>query len=228
LYPSEQQRLQRVPRLSAVFRPDNGLFVGRQRLRVFRDVLGSMPSEAFVAYWDAGDVIFQGRLEPLWEIVQTNPGKVLAVREPASHPENPYVARWTQGIADPRARRHAQELLFNNPFLNAGFMAGTARSLLNYCRTVAGWYDGPTLAGSSDPGDQIALNLYCHSNPDNWLEVSESWNYTLALRERRVVYRDENGTFVDARGLPIHVVHGNGNTLQALPIRRARSRGVPA
>jgi hypothetical protein len=105
-------------------------------------------------------------------------------------------------------------------------MAGSARSLLKYFSTVADWYRGPELAGSSDPGDQVALNLYCHSNPESWLEVPETWNYCLARRNLRFLYRDQDGRYVDIRGTPIYAVHGNAGTLNSVPVRRAPFQGV--
>jgi hypothetical protein len=221
LYPSERLKLQRLPRVSAALGPDHGVHVGRQKLREFQVLLRNLPADAPVAYWDAGDVVFQGRLQPLWEIVRAYPDKILAVREPAGHPENRAVENWTQ-IADPAARRRTQDLLFNNPFLNSGFMAGTAQTLYEYCRTATEWYDNGSLEVSADPLDQIAFNVYCHSNPDIWHEVPESWNYCLCLRDLSTVYRDENGKYIDVRGLPIYAVHGNARTLQTVRIRGAR------
>jgi hypothetical protein len=220
LYPSEQRKLHRLPGLIALARPNEGQFVGRQRLQAFEEILSRMPHDAAVAYWDVGDVVFQSRLEPLWRLVHSHPDKVLAVREPVGHPKNRAVAVWTEGIRDRSSRRRVQQLLFNNPFLNSGFLAGTVQSLLKYFRTVAHWYDAHTLAGSADPGDQIALNLYCHSNPDTWREISQSWNYCIEHRHLRAVYRDRHEGYVDASGLPIYVVHGNAQTLRSVPYRR--------
>jgi len=219
LYPSERRKLERLPKVAAFFRRDNGQFVGRQRLRAFQEVLGALPPETAIAYWDAGDVIFQGRLKPLWELVQNCPDKVLVAREAASHPKNTAVAGWTHGIRDPEARRWARELLYDRPFLNAGFMAGTARTLLKYFRTVAPWYGSTRLAGTSNPGDQMALNLYCHSHPEAWTEVPQGWNYCLIFRDMKTVYRDRKGRYVDVGGLPIYAVHGNGHTLHSVPLR---------
>jgi hypothetical protein len=219
LYPSERRRLLHLPRVKPFFRRDSGAFVGRQRLQAFQDILGTLPPETAIAYWDAGDVIFQGRLKPLWELVERCPDKVLAAREPAGYPENSAVAGWTETIADPTARRRARELLYNNPFLNAGFMAGTAQTLLSYCRMAAGWYRSSMLAGTADPGDQLALNLYCHSHPEDWQEVDQGWNYCLCHRNPKSVYRSEAGRYVDVDGFPIHVVHGNGGSLRRAPRR---------
>ena len=175
-----------------------------------------MPPATPVAYWDAGDVFFQSRLEPLWELVRAHPGTLLAAREPSGYPDNPAVVQWTETIIDPAARRDAQRTVFHRPFLNSGFLAGT----LSECfETTEHWYNTPKLAGSGDPGDQLALNVYCHSHPEVWREISESWNYCLWGRNRKTYYRKEDGRFVDARGLPIHVVHGYAQTLHSVSIR---------
>lgn len=210
----ERQALLSHARVKAFFRPDSGRFVGRQRLKAFQDILSGLAPETLVAYWDAGDVIFQAKLEPLWRLLKQSPGKVLAAREPLAHPNNRAVARWTESIQDPDARNRARTLLYNNPFLNAGFMAGTAQSLLKYCRTVAGWYQSDKLIGTSNPGDQMALNIYCHSQPEVWKEVPEGWNYCLCWRKPDTFYRDKDGRFVDRRGCPVYVVHGNARTLR--------------
>jgi hypothetical protein len=210
----ERQALLSHPRVKAFFRSDSGRFVGRQRLKAFQEILSGLAPETLVAYWDAGDVIFQAKLEPLWRLLEQSPGKVLAVREPSGYPDNPAVAHWTESIRDPDARSRARNLLYDRPFLNAGFMAGTARSLLKYCRIVAGWYQSDKLVGTSNPGDQMALNIYCHSQPEVWKEAPEGWNYCLCRRKRETFYRDKNGRFVDLRGRPIYVVHGNAHTLR--------------
>ena len=92
--------------------------------------------------------------------------------------------------------------------------------MTKYFRTVANWYDMPKLRGSKDWGDQLALNVYCHSQPEVWHEIPESWNYCLCWRNRKTMYRREDGRYIDVRGVPINVVHGNANTLAAASFRR--------
>jgi hypothetical protein len=224
LYPSERRRLASLFGVRPVFQHENGHEVPRRRLRDFAEITDTLPADTPVAYWDAGDVIFQASLKPLWDLTREHPDKILAVREPRGYPDNAAVASWTNSITDPASRRAVQQTIFHQPFLNSGFVAGTARALNQYFTSVANWYDIPKLAGSHDWGDQLALNVYCHSNPDKWHEISESWDYCLCLRDRQSVYRDENGTYVDVRGVPIYAVHGNAHTLNAVPIRRAPHR----
>jgi hypothetical protein len=221
LYPSERRRIAAIPGVRPVFGVENGQTVARRRLYDFAEITSRLPHETPVAYWDAGDVIFQGRLEPLWQLVRAHPDKLLAAREPSGHPDNPAAFKWTNSITDPAARRQAQQTIFYRAFINGGFAAGTAKSMTRYFRTVANWYDIPKLGGSWDWGDQLALNVYCHSRPDEWHEIPEGWNYCLCRRNRKSVYRRENGRYVDVRGVPVHVVHGNANSLGAAAFRRA-------
>jgi hypothetical protein len=179
-----------------------------------------MPAATPVAYWDAGDIVFQARLQPLWDLVRKHPDKLLAAREPCGYPANAAVAKWTQSISDPSARCAAQEVVYRNAFLNSGFAAGTAGAISKYFRTVANWYDSPKLGGSKCWGDQLALNVYCHSQPDAWQEIPESWNYCLCLRDRKTMYRREDGRYIDVRGVAVNVVQGNANTLSAAAFRR--------
>jgi hypothetical protein len=220
LYPSERQRLARAPGTTPLFRNANGAHVARRRLREFAEITSALPPESPVAYWDAGDIIFQGSLQPLWELVRAYPDKLLAAREPTSHPENGAVAVWTESISDPAARREAQQTIFHRPFINSGFLAGDAGTLAKYFQTVSNWYDSPKLAGSIDWGDQLALNVYCHSLPEVWQEIPESWNYCLWGRNRKTCHRRGDGRYVDVRGVPIHVVHGNAQTLDWPPLPR--------
>ena len=220
LYPSERERLSRLSGVRPWFRNDNGQTVARRRLRDFEEIANALPPDAAIAYWDAGDVVFQGRLHALWHQVLAHPDKLLVAREPSGHPENQAVVHWTRGIVDAEARRNARHFLYYRAWLNGGFVAGTARVMSKYFRTVQNWYDVPTLKGSADWGDQLALNLYCHSDPERWHEVSEGWNYCLCLRNPKTVYRRENGRYIDVRGVPVHVVHGNAHSLSVAPFRR--------
>ena len=78
---------------------------------------------------------------------------------PATRPSR----AWTLTIRDPAARRRAFDLLSTRPFLNSGFAAGTARTLLAYLREADRLLHSSDLLGTADWGDQTALNLYCYS-----------------------------------------------------------------
>ncbi len=221
LYPGERERLAQVPGVRPVFHTENGQHVARRRLRDFAEITATLPPATPVAYWDAGDVVFQAPIQPLWEMIRSFPGQLLAAREPMGYPDNITMIEWTETIADPAARRNAEQIVFQHPFLNSGFLAGDAGAMAKYFQTVANWYDTPRLAGSLDWGDQMALNLYCHSNPAAWREIPEGWNYCLWRRDHNMCYRREDGRYVDVRGVPIHVVHGNARTLAARSFRHS-------
>lgn len=217
LYPSEQAVL-RSAGVRVVPTAVNGMMAPVRRLRDFQEVLAGLPAETPVAYWDAGDVVFQASLGRLWAVVRANPGKLLAVREPKSHPANKAVAAWTLSVRDAEMRRRAFDLLSRSPFLNSGFAAGTAAAMLAYFREADRMLHGPELAGTTDWGDQTALNLYCHSQPERWLEVEQGWNYCLHDRARGEVFMRPDGAVVSRKGTPIYVLHGNARSLRKLEL----------
>lgn len=210
--PSEVGVLSRLPGVEVVPIPANGVKTPIRRLRDFPRILAGWHPMTPVAYWDAGDIWFQGRLEPLWAIARAHPDRLLAAREPASHPVNWAVAMWTESIADPSARAFAVGLLTTHPFLNSGFAAGTAGTLIRYFEAADRLRHSPALAGTSDWGDQTALNLYCHADPARWHEVSEAWNYCLYFRPRAAYRTLPDGRLAAADGLDVVAVHGNGRS----------------
>jgi hypothetical protein len=218
LYPSERARLAALPGVEVIPLPTSRTLPPVRRLRDFQAVLERWPAATPVAYWDAGDVVFQGRLSGVWDTVRRHPDRLLAVREPTGYPRNPAVAAWTLSIADPDARARAFRLLSRRPFLNSGFAAGAARTLLTYFREAQRLRESPALRGTSDWGDQTALNLYCHLNPEAWLEVEEGWNYCVHARRPGEVHVDADGRVVSTRGTPIHVVHGNAHSMRRLEL----------
>jgi len=213
LSPTQQRRLAAAPGVEAVLHSGTMVHPAIRRLRDFQDVIAGWPEDTPVAYWDAGDVVFQDRLGPLWELVQLHPDKLLAVREPSGHPENGAVASWTLSIDDAEAREFAFGLLSSRPFLNSGFAAGTARAMLGYLREADTLRHSKALQGTLDWGDQLALNLYCHSVPERWHEAPQGWNYCMCMRDPRHYRLRLQGRIESTRGEPIHVVHGNDRSL---------------
>jgi hypothetical protein len=220
LYPSERRVLAQTAGIEVIHHPVNGTMPPIRRLRDFQPIVSALPPDTPVAYWDAGDVMFQGRLTDLWRTVQEYPDKLLAVREPKGHPQNTAVAAWTLTIRDAASRQRAFGLLSRSPFLNSGFAAGTAAAMLRYLREADRLRHSKELAGSSDWGDQAALNLYCHSQPDRWLEVAEGWNYCLLDRQRGEVCARRDGRLISRQGSPIYVAHGNARSLRKLTFWR--------
>ena len=218
LYPSELDRLAAQPGVTVVAIPGNGVCPALRRLRDFQDVISRWPADAPVAYWDAGDVLFQGRLDPLWNMIAGNPNILLVTEEPKSYPENPVIRPWADWIDDPAARDHAFEIMSTHVFLNSGFAAGTAAAVLDYCREGDRLLHSNALRGVGDWGDQPALNLYCHANPMRWRAVDPGWNYTLAGREDVEYTVAPNGRAMGTDQSPVHVLHGNAGFIRWLDI----------
>jgi hypothetical protein len=219
LYPSEQSVLARIPNIDVRNHAVNGVMPPIRRLRDFQEIVQKLRPDNPVAYWDAADVVFQSSLEPLWEEVRRHPGKLLAVREPKSYPNNGAARSWSLSICDPEHRARAFSLISANPFLNSGFAAGTADAMLRYLKAAHRMRHGPELAGTTDWGDQLALNVYCHSQPDRWHEIAEGWNYCVHDRKRREFAVLPDGRMISRRGTPIHVAHGNALSLRKLAVR---------
>jgi len=221
LYPSEQRILASLKGVEVVPLAVTGVLAPIRRLTDFQPLLASWPSETPVAYWDAGDVLFQTRLEPLWQLVDETPRRILAVREPKGYPDNHAVTEWSLTIHDEAARHRAFSLLRTYPFLNSGFAAGTAAAMLHYFAEAERLRHSSALKGTSDWGDQMALNLYCHMDPRRWREVEEGWNYCLHDRLPGEVSVRAGGQLLSRRGAPIHVAHGNARSLRKLALTMA-------
>lgn len=127
--------------------------------------------------------------------------------------QSPLIALWTKTIIDPDARRRAFERLSTTRYLNAGFVAGTARTFLRHLPEVHRLRHSLALEGTLDWSDQTAMNLYCHANPDTWHELPDAWNFCLASRDPTTYRIRPDRRFERPGGDPVHVVHGTGNTL---------------
>lgn len=211
LYPSEASLLARLPQVTVLRLPDSRVMPPVRRLHDFQSIVAQLPPTSPVAYWDAADVFFQGSLQPLWRLVRETPDRILAVREPRGYPHNPAIWSWSLSIRDPACRQRAFELLQQNPFLNSGFAAGTAASLHRYFAEAHRLRTSPELAGTRDWGDQMALNIYCHSDRTRWREVEQGWNFCVHDRRRGEV-QFRHGAVI-AR-TPVHVVHGNAHSFR--------------
>ncbi|MCC9641943.1 glycosyltransferase family 2 protein [Rhodopirellula sp. JC740] len=220
LYPSEITRLASEPNLRLISKPYNGQLPPVRRLSDFASVAAELPKQTPLAYWDAGDVLFQGKLSPLWALARSNPTKILAVREPSGYPENPAIRGWTQTISDGSMRRQVFERFATNPFLNSGFAAGSARAMRGYFEEAVRLRASSSLRGTTDWGDQTALNLFCHSDPERWAEVPQEWNYCVHDRVRGEVRISPDGIVFDRNGKVPTVVHGNARSLRQFAILR--------
>jgi hypothetical protein len=211
LHPGERARLEAAGVEVVSFRYP-GMGPSTQRIRDFPRVIGRWPEDTPVAYWDAADVLFQGRLDPLWDLVRAYPGQLLAAREPVAIGASPVIGPWTANIRDPISRRRTFELFSTTPFVNAGFAAGTARAFLDYFRVGNQLLD-TSLVGVGPWGDQVAMNCYIHGNPGVWREIPDGWNYCLACRDPSTYRFRPDGLVESCDGTPVYVVHGNGRTL---------------
>ena len=220
LYPGELRQLRRLPGVEVTPLPVNGVMPPIRRLADFQRLIQEWPDDSPVAYWDAGDVVFQADLQSLWRLTQQFPRKLLAVREPKGYPHNAAVTAWTLSICHPESRRRAFDLFSRNPFLNSGFAAGTAWAMRRYLSRAGTFRSSNALAGTSDWGDQTALNLYCHSEPDAWQEIPQGWNYCLHDRLPGEVRVSPSGRVATRTGTEVFVAHGNACSLRKLAITR--------
>jgi hypothetical protein len=209
---SGERRMLEAAGVEVVARNENGVSSALRRLRDFQDVVERWPEDTPVAYWDAGDVLFQGTLAPLWEMVRADPGRLHVVREPVGTGESPVIVPWTDHIEDPVVRRQTRELLAGMPFINAGFAAGSVRALMGYLREGDRLLHNE-LKGVLHWGDQVAMGHYLHHNPDVWREISDGWNFCIIFRRPGTYRIGAGGRVENSSGAPVHVVHGNGRTL---------------
>jgi hypothetical protein len=211
---SEQEMVARRPGVEVVAVPHDG-HPARRRLRNFAVVLAGLDGDTPVAYWDAGDVRFQGRIARLWGLVRSMPDRLLAATEVIAFRESVTFRSWVETIADPVSRAHALRMFANEQTINSGFAAGTAEVMRRYCDEADALLHSPALAGTGDWGDQTAMNLYCRTHPECWREVSREWNYCLVGLGREEIKVDQEGRIERVDGGPVVAVHGAGRTLSA-------------
>lgn len=214
LYPSEARSLSYLPNLQLEVVPNNGQMVPVRRLHDFARLTSRLSADTPVAYWDVADVLFQDSLKPLWRLVAGNPGKLLAVAEPKGYPHNAVIPAWSLSIRDPAARTRAFSLLKSNRFLNSGFAAGSAATMHAYCVRGDGMLKGTELLGTSDWGDQMALNIYCHGDPSRWRSIDQRWNYCVHDRAQGEVYIDQASRICSKSHPNLAVIHGNARSLR--------------
>lgn len=205
--------------------PETRLCPGVLRVRDFQTFLSQLAPSDNVAWYDAGDVLFQSAIGSIWNIVTANPDKLLAVQEPKSYPENWAVSVWPTRIPNLQLRQSVFELISANPFYNSGFVASTVKTMSRYL-SYAERFLTITQLWEEQPMDQLAFNCYIHQRPSEFMEIDEAWNYCLAFRGRGKIRRRERSDsdwhpdlamiprFLDSKGDTIRVVHGNANMLE--------------
>ncbi|RUL87840.1 glycosyltransferase family 2 protein [Tautonia sociabilis] len=216
LYPSERRLLAATPGIELEVVPDD-LHPAKGRLRDFRPVVERWPEDTPVAYWDAGDTFFQARISPLWDLVRAHPDRLLAVLEVLTFrqtaPGGSY--SWLTSIHDEASRRHWLDLLLDRQVINGGFAAGTARVFARYLDAAWTLHESDSLRGSTDFGDQTAMNAHLYSHPDSWLPIPSGWNYVLVGLPPGSFRVRSDGWTDRLDGQPLQVVHGAGRTLAA-------------
>ena len=225
LYPSERRRIESLDGVELNWQSYNGQMVPVRRVADFARHLEQIDPRTPVAYWDVADVVFQDSLDDLWQTVRNVPDRVLAVIEPKGYPETQIIPAWSLSIRDPHHAQQAFELLQRSPFLNSGFAAGSAAAMLQYFQSATQMQQGPELYGTSDWGDQMGLNLYCHQHPHVWQPADQRWNYCVHDRSPGEVRVTPQGRIVSRSGSRISVAHGNARSLRQFAIlRKAESR----
>jgi hypothetical protein len=213
LYPSQHRECARLRNVEFhALRAEPGMSPAKLRLRDFQLVARELAPGTPLAYWDAADVVFQSSLEPLWQEVRQYPAQLHAACEVLHYANNPGVLDWVQTIASSTHRQHALNLLAVCDCINSGFVAGTACAMQAYFVQADQFLRSAVLAGSSDWGDQTALNLYCRSYPQRWRQVSAAWNYCLCGRDLPRHRFNRSGR-LECQCEDIRVVHGNAKTL---------------
>ncbi len=186
----------------------------KARMRGFQIPLKSLCPKTPVAYWDAGDVVFQCSLEPLWKAVRDTPKKLLVTEEPPPWSKNPGHKAWINHIHDRQHRASVLSLLGGNPIVNGGFVAGLAGRLKAYFDEATRLSDGP-LFGAGGGADQVTLNFCKYRSPDEFQVVDDTWNYCLLGRSGRDCKIRNGQYFKVPSGQLVAVVHGNSQSLSS-------------
>lgn len=227
LNPSERRKISRLQNVHLISLNADERSIPVRRLFDFQRIVERLPADAAVAYWDAGDVIFQDRLSELWTLVRENPERLLVVTEVWRDPPKRWSVRWARCIPNPAVRRYVVQLLATGANLNGGFAAATAKTMLQYLKGAHRIRHSKALLGSREWGDQPAMNLYCHADANRFLAVDERWNYCLHRRNLKEYRLLPKGRFVRRDGAALSVVHGNGGSLELhallAPVALARS-----
>lgn len=217
LYPSERRTLQRLPNLEVLaFDKDPDSHPAWRRYADFQFAIGGLSANTPVAYWDAGDVVFQSRLDKVWSSVRQNPGKLLITRERLGHRENPAVFEWFDELTNAEARQQVQSVLAHEPVYNSGFLAATASQMTTALKRLDHIMK-TMMEGPKWGKDQLALNYYRATESDACMEIDNAWNYCLCTRDPNEVVVGNDGHAKTSRGKQVHVIHGNDGTLKRMP-----------
>ncbi|MEM7315880.1 MAG: hypothetical protein AAF497_22320, partial [Planctomycetota bacterium] len=181
------------------------------RMVGFRDYLATLPEQTPVAFWDAGDVIFQDSIAPLWQLVESHPGKVLAVRECQDVSNG--MDTWTRSMPNEKSRKEVDELMAGKFPFNGGFAASTAGCMKSYFDKAIEISN--TLLFGAAGVDQLAMNVIAHTS-SLIHETGNEWNYVLIGQPKLGQARfSPDGRFHHGSA-KIRVAHGALSTLHTI------------
>ena len=222
---SEASALAALPGVCVFNHPASSISPAKLRLEGFRQALEDVPSNSLVAYWDAGDTVFQRSLRPLWNSVQKLGDRLGIVAEPNGQ-NRLAIDIWTRRIHDRRGRAMSYRVMEPRAMLNGGFAASRASVLVDYLQTATKLLDTWLLRGTGGY-DQNALNIYCHFLRRPYALLDEGWNFCVFGRRKGSILIDSDSRFVKKDGSVIPVVHGNACTLSVYHDRIVRSLPTP-
>lgn len=155
---------------------------------------------------DAGDVIFQADIRPLFD---QHADQFRAVPEERQIPFLEMVIQ--RSDLPPERFREILAFLRDKPMVNAGVVFGPARKFREFWR----FYRDTALAFDCFGMDQMLLNYVLYR--EGFVALDRRFNFVLVTASSRYAVR--NGVFMDAHGNVIPVVHNAGNVESMRAIR---------
>ncbi|MDE3128196.1 MAG: hypothetical protein KGL38_09315 [Gemmatimonadota bacterium] len=162
---------------------------------------------------DAGDVIFQADVRPLFD---QHPDRFRAVPEQRRIPFHELLIE--RSDLAPERFREILAFLGGKPMVNAGVVFGPARKFREFWH----FYRDTSRAFGCFGMDQMLLNYVLYR--DGFVALERGYNFVLLTAASRWAVRD--GVFVDAGGHAIPVVHNAGNVESMRAIRDFGYRGA--
>jgi hypothetical protein len=186
LTPEQRERLAGVE----VVRVEPARRVNVARRRAIARLLESRDYDQVLVV-DAGDLVFQGDVAPLFH---EHTDRFRGVPERYPIPLAPFLRG-----APPELRQRLRARLRGQPMVNGGFLLAPAREWIALGQA--------TLPFAADVAhDQPLVSLHLHER--GFVPLADTWNFVLwTARER---FSIEGGHFRGADGQPLRVVHNTG------------------
>jgi hypothetical protein len=156
---------------------------------------------------DGGDVIFQADIRPLFD---QHTDRFRAVCHELEVPFHEVIMSRADFARD--RFRSIADFLRDKPTINGGFVLGPASKMASLWERFAAMADSFAQFGI----DQFLLNYVLHA--DGFVELESKFNFSIMARAS--AYRIRSGTFYDARGEIIPVVHNSGIYEPTRPVAR--------